>query len=49
METESNLLQKMKNVFSDNEDKEKIAEEIKRLDAIPTSSSGAGTHTGKSS
>ena len=38
METEGNLLQKMKNVFSDNEDKEKIAEEIKRLDAIPTSS-----------
>ena len=28
METEGNLLQKMKNVFSDNEDKEKIAEEI---------------------
>lgn len=27
METEGNLLQKMKNVFSDNEDKEKIAEE----------------------
>ena len=24
METEGNLLQKMKNVFSDNEDKEKI-------------------------
>ena len=28
METEGNLLQKMKNVFSDNADKEKIAEEI---------------------
>ena len=28
METEGDLLQKMKNVFSDNEDKEKIAEEI---------------------
>ena len=28
METEGNLLQKMKNVFSDNEDKEKIAETL---------------------